>query len=145
MGYYITLRSGNFYMEADKKEEALRLFKENMLAHVDKLGRGGHYGPDGKIETWFSWTSNKTLQEAKTIEDVIDQFGWEPEVDDYGNITNIYFEQEKQGQEDLLFETIAPCVRAGSYLEMEGEEGAVWRWYFDGEKMLDQSGTVVYA
>jgi hypothetical protein len=145
MGYYISLRASNFYIENDKKEEALKLFKDNMLSRVDELGRGGCFAEGKKKETWFSWTDTKRLQETQTIEDVIKQFGWEPETDNDGNIVDLYFDHDKMGQEDLLFDTIAPCVRAGSYLDMEGEEGDLWRWYFDGEQMLDQTGKVTYA
>jgi hypothetical protein len=140
MGYYISLRYSNFYIERDRKEEALRLFKNNMLAYVDILGRGGSL-----TAKWFSWTDTAFLLAATTIEEVLDHFGWAPEHDDKENIIDLYFENEKIGQEDLLFKTIAPCVREGSFLDIDGEEGEMWRWYFDGTDMIEQLGTVSYA
>ena len=50
-----------------------------------------------------------------------------------GDIIAIEFEGEKSGDDDLLFETLAPFVEADSCIEMEGEDGASWRWEFDGK------------
>ena len=50
-----------------------------------------------------------------------------------GDIIAIEFEGEKLGDDDLLFETLAPFVEDGSCIEMEGEDGSVWRWVFEAQ------------
>ena len=39
---------------------------------------------------------------------------------------------------------IAPFVEAGSYIDMSGEDGAAWRWYFDGKRMSEHHGVIIY-
>ena len=45
----------------------------------------------------------------------------------------------------LLFDDIAPFVEAGSFIEMSGEDGTLWRWYFDGKQCEEQLGHVVFG
>jgi len=54
------------------------------------------------------------------------------------------FEREKIGQEDLLFDAIAPWVREGSYIEMSGEDDAMWRWVFRGGGCHEVTPTITW-
>ena len=45
----------------------------------------------------------------------------------------------------LLFDAIAPFVKAGSFIEMSGEDGTLWRWHFDGKQCQEQLGHVVFG
>jgi hypothetical protein len=56
----------------------------------------------------------------------------------------IHFEGEKIGQEDLLFEAIAPWVRDGSYIEMSGEDDAMWRWFFHAGECHEVTPTIIW-
>ena len=47
-----------------------------------------------------------------------------------GDITAIEFQGEKLRDDYEMFQKIAPFVRDGSFLEMMGEDGALWRWVF---------------
>lgn len=45
-----------------------------------------------------------------------------------GNICDLVFEGEKIGDEENLFEQIAPWVTDDSRLDCQGEDNALWRW-----------------
>jgi len=68
---------------------------------------------------------------------------WSFDLDDKGNITGIHFGGEKKGYgENERFARVAPFVKAGSYVEMSGEDGARWRYVFDGKKMKEIDGKI---
>ena len=81
----------------------------------------------------ISWAYKSEIENARTLEDALEEFRWFPENDEEDNIDSIYFQGEKSGDDDLLFNAIAPYVRAGSYIQMCGEDGTIWRFTFDGE------------
>ncbi len=49
------------------------------------------------------------------------------------DVIGISFVGEKSSDEKLVFDLISPYVEAGSYIEMSGEDGEVWRFLFDGK------------
>jgi len=59
---------------------------------------------------------------------------WDPGYDDEGNIVELDFIEEKRADDHEFFHATAPYVEQGSYIQMRGEDGAMWRWVFkDGE------------
>jgi len=46
--------------------------------------------------------------------------------------------------DDEALKDMAPFVEAGSYLEMTGEDGAIWRYVFDGQKMEEKWPKIVW-
>ena len=78
----------------------------------------------------LAWTNNNIILNSSSIEDALDACGWTVEIDNNGNIDDIYFTREKLGDEDIIFDCIAPAVESGSFIEMCGEEGDRWRWVF---------------
>ena len=72
------------------------------------------------------------------------EWRWAPELNDDGDIIALYFEGEKLGDDVLLWQAIAPAVADGSFLEMVGEDGCIWRWWFDGTACDEQSSTVTF-
>jgi len=63
----------------------------------------------------------------------------------YPDYTYMEFVDEKLRNSawDALF-TIAPYVKAGGYIEMRGENGALWRWYFDGATVHELRPTITW-
>jgi hypothetical protein len=63
--------------------------------------------------------------------------------DDKEYVIGIMFEGEKSDStEEEMFNVIAPFVKAGSYIEMQGEDGARWRWVFDGETCKEKNAEI---
>ena len=57
-------------------------------------------------------------------------FDYEFTFDDENNIDGIEFVGEKLLEEYKVFKKIAPYVKDGSFIEMAGEDSAIWRWVF---------------
>lgn len=110
MGYYISQREADFTIK-----------KENFPA-VLKIIKGLELG---------GWCTD--IPKNADIKEAFECWRWEVDYDSHGNISSIYFTGEKHsGDEEGFLKAIAPYVEAGSYIEMSGEEGEIWRWVFDG-------------
>lgn len=92
--------------------------------------------------TRISWADNQRIIVCLHLEDALDELGWDAEMDEDYNITDIQFSAEKLGDEAEFFALLAPYVEAGSFIEMRGEDGERWRWTFDGSTMREQRATV---
>jgi hypothetical protein len=58
--------------------------------------------------------------------------------DEGGTRSQLAFDN-KQGQQQLLIETLAPFITPGSYLNWEDEDGDQFRWEFDGADLVERS------
>lgn len=112
MGCYISITESKFSIRADQKEGALKALRA--LASTE-------------IFAWVGrdWAQRPTL--AKTLED----WHWELLEDECGNVTGIFFHGQNQGDDEAMFNAIAPFVDPGSFIEVQEEEGACWRWAFN--------------
>jgi hypothetical protein len=82
---------------------------------------------------------------AEQLADLFKAWRWEITFDNQtGDVSDIQFEGEKYHDDDELFRGVAPYVEAGSFICMHGDDDETWRWYFDGQEMITQSGTVTY-
>jgi hypothetical protein len=82
---------------------------------------------------------------AKTLKEALSAWRWDSFIsEETGDLVDLTFNGEKLGDDETFFETLAPFVKAGSYIEMEGEDGGHWKWKFDGKTMTEVSGKVVY-
>jgi hypothetical protein len=141
MGYYMTQTDTDFFIPASNFDAALAAIKGVMSNQSDM--HGGSYAFGEQVERWYSWVNSLAVLESETLADALSAWRWEPYTDEEG-VYQISFSGEKSGQDDVLFRAIAPYVKAGSYVAMRGEDGALWRWYFDGATCVEQTGTVTY-
>lgn len=144
MGYCIYQTDSQFEIKAENKAGALEAAKE-LMGHANERGGGGTSYINGQAERHFSWVSTDTCLNADSIDDILQEFGYDTYADDEGTIHDVYFAADKIGDEFQLFEAIAPFVEAGSFIAMRGEDGALWRWYFDGQRCLEEDGQVSYG
>lgn len=87
---------------------------------------------------WFN------MKNARSLENAVCQFGWNLEFDDDDNVNGIEHILVCAGDEERLFSAIAPYVKPGSYIQMTGEDGTMWRWAFDGVRCIIQKPTIVW-
>lgn len=81
----------------------------------------------------FSWVNNDFVDFSGIIE-LFAAWRWSVEENDFG-INCISFDGQKLGNDHLFFNTIAPYVENGSFIEIMGEDGCIWRWFFKDGKM----------
>jgi len=73
------------------------------------------------------------VEDAETLGDALAACCWDVEEDADGRIDKLFYEGKLLTDfDDLerLFHTLAPFVRPGCFLAIEGEDGASWRYQF---------------
>ena len=139
MGYYMSQNDCDFFMKKEDKAAALKAIQ----ALDPDNGRGGSYEPGGKTESWFSWICTDEYKNATTLEEAVVAWRWELQGAVGGDVTAICFDCEKLGDDEHLFRAIAPFVREGSWIEIEGEDGR-WRWCFHGGELHTITPIVIW-
>lgn len=126
MGYSMRQSGGGFFIRAQDHDAALAKLK-------------AEHSKDG-----FAWTDSGFGNMA-TLVKALEVLRWTPRLSGEGHINDLRFGGEKAGDEDRIFKTIAPYVSAGSFLEMTGEDGDLWRWVFDGKMCRRIRPTIGWA
>jgi hypothetical protein len=142
MGYYINQEECNFTILKENFSPCLDAIK-GLMSQTNKMP-GGSWSGGVQTDRWFSWVNTERVLSAETLVDALYAWRWDASLDSNGNIEGIYFLGEKAGSDDDLMEVIAPFVKCGSYIQMRGEEGEIWRWFFKGGKMYQQEAKIVW-
>lgn len=117
-----------------------------------------------KLPREIRYVTTSRLLRATTLPEALHVFRWNVKTDGDIDLVNalkhdldhnpawntrdvlgVVFAGENLGDEHELFNALAPFVEAGSFIEVEGDEGARWRWYFDGVRCHEQQARVVYG
>jgi len=144
MGTYITLIDSQVsWKDAAARASALphvqaTLFTDEALL---ALADGGNYGGTSDQQPvaqrrWYSGTNTLACRSATDIADILREF-FDRFDDQGGTHWQLRFDN-KLGQQQLLMETLAPFIAAGSYLSWEDEDGDRFRWEFDGTVMAER-------
>lgn len=127
MGYYMNLMKADFKILKNNHDNILKAIKELAGKETIKDSGGRH----------FSWVETRDFLEARHIEDAFKAWRWEVSFDENDDINDISFNGEKSGDDDIFFKAIAPFVVDGSYIQMQGEDGYIWRWIFKGKSVTE--------
>lgn len=84
------------------------------------------------------------FDEMSSVREIFKEFDFEVDKDEEGNLSDIVFTGEKAGNEDELFETIAPFVEAGSSISFYGEDNSIWRYCFDGKQCRYETPLLIF-
>lgn len=123
MGYYMDQRETKFKFKNGTDKEILSAIK-NVVN-------------EGKVS---SWVDKNVVNKSTTFEDAIGECRWEY----YKIDETLWFEGEKLGDDYNLFCAVAPFVEDGSYIEMSGEDGCLWRWVFENGKCKEIYPTITW-
>lgn len=143
MGYLIYQLGTNFFLPEHHREAALKSL-QSLCMEDKRLLLGGGSRPPKRAPKNYPFVDGSVVLGVSSLEAALREWRWTPIMDDEGNIEDIEFLGQKLGNEDELFNTIAPFVRAGSYIVVAGEEGEVWRWRFDGERCHREAGRIEF-
>ena len=140
MGYYMAQIGCEFFMKKEDKLAALKAIQ----ALDPSAGRGGKYEPDvGRVEAWFSWVNTDKYKNATTLEEAVIAWRWQLCGPEDGDVTEMFFDGEKLGDDEHLLRAIAPFVKDGSWIEIEGEDER-WRWCFAGGELHTITPIVIW-
>jgi hypothetical protein len=148
MGYCMDQRDAEFKIKPENMAGAIAAVKA-LDGKEAEHGAGGFSSCGGKTTLHYSWVDVGFSRGKTTLEALMGAWRWSLEVerDDDGkeiSAVGINFEGEKSGDDMVLFRAIAPFVEPGSYIEMHGEDGYLWRFYFDGQTCVEQEGKVTF-
>ena len=139
MGYYVTLDNSTAVIKKENQDEAYKILCD--LNKEDDLKRGGSFCGGKKTEKWFSWMDADYPEKCKDVIEIIEELGFDGEVDDEGDFHINYYDN-KTGQEKLFFERIGHLVEGE--MEWSGEDGHHFKWTFDDGELNELSGKVIY-
>ncbi len=139
MGYCIDFSDSKFFINKEDKQKALEAIKA--LKKNDTLGDRRNYSC---YKYGYAWVDTDEYMDADNLEKAMNAWRWEVENDVEGNINTIFFNGEKLGDDKVLFDVIAPYVKKGSFIEMRGEDGCIWRWIFDGKTCEEKTARIVF-
>lgn len=108
-----------------------------------EMKRGGTVGEDGKERKWFSWM-REDFSEYDGLGMILHEIGFSYDLID-GMIVLNGWHGDKQGQEDLLMESIAAWVKPGSFVEWVGEDCYRYRWEFEDGRLWVREGTTGWS
>lgn len=114
--------------------------KADCLERIKKMEPNKNEMSDG-----FAFILPEHYKNADTLEQALQGWRWNPKTDEgTKHITGINFGSNYFGDEIELFIAIAPFVKVGSFIEMEGENDERWRWFFIGTTCIVKQGKQVW-
>jgi hypothetical protein len=128
MGYYITMDIGGIVIPADKRNAC--------LAAINALHAGGKR---------YSWVA---ALETTDLVAAFDNWRFHATEQDDGSVILEYFTGEKLGDDEILFEAIAPFVvpeRNEGLIHIHGEESEQWRFLFRDGKIKREDPEVTWG
>lgn len=147
MGYYVNTTDSTVCIPKEKLDDAYKTLVE--LNNHNKLKGGGSYPkPDNLPEnepnkhSWFSWMDWNYHETCSTVEEILNQLGFETELAEEGLYINYY--DNKLGDEETFFKALAPFIPDGQYICWVREDHNQWRWLFQNGKLLHQNAIITY-
>lgn len=134
MGYSIFANADAIFIPQANIDEGLR--------SVQKLIR---LKSELRRDRGFAFVDQDAAERATSLEIMLAAWRWIPDIDASGNITSLEFVGEKLGDDELLFDTLSPFIKSGSFLDIVGEDCKTWRWLFRDGVMKRLEGTILYT
>jgi hypothetical protein len=156
MGYYVQITDCSVFLPKELCDDAYKALCD--LNQHDEPKTGGSYGgidtlnasdprPEGMTyhpARWFSWMDADYPSKCKTLEEVLQEVGFDPYFDADGNLESLLYDS-KTGCEEIFLTALAPFMRGGSYINWRGEEGELYRYEFQEGQMRQLTGNVTYS
>ena len=93
----------------------------------------------------YSFVKTSRFMESKNFIDAMAAWRWIFEADENGDAVDPSFMGEKLGDEEILFEVIAPFVEKGSFIQVFcHDEEEIWRWVFDGTTVRREYADITF-
>jgi hypothetical protein len=155
MGYYVDTAEREITINKEQFDNCYKAMCK--LNDNDDVKRGGGWNTTGITSDdprpkelnyhpakWFSWMEANYPDVCKNMEDILHSLGFENIIyNENGDLIGLTY-SSKSGQEELFFEAMSPFIVKDSYINWRGEDGELWQWYFDGEKMHTRYATISY-
>ena len=123
MGYYVKIVKSTCVIPNENKEEVLQIWKDLNKPENNHLKNGGSWKSGEQTAWWYSWMDADYDQTCHSVDDVLDQLGFDYGLSDNGDVA-IGGYDSKSGQEDVFFEAVEHLLVGD--IEWMGEQGEEW-------------------
>lgn len=139
MGYYINV-TGNLLIKEEKFPVAIDCLKKLMYYRSPESGIPG-----------FAWVSTGNVinflesddDEKRKLKSALREFRYSFE-DENDDLLFDCFLGSKWGDDEFLWEALAPAVDNGCTIEYHGEDGHKWRFLFKDGKAKEQNAVITW-
>lgn len=147
MGYEVAIVNANVFVPHNRLDEAYRALvdlnrpesraekrRDNPMSpsSVARPEDSTSVNPDPSQHLpWLDWNYDEV---CSTAEQILAAYGFTLEFSNDGDLIDLSYDGKTGCEEDLL-SAIAPCVKAGSAILWEDEDGGRYRYDFDGRSM----------
>jgi hypothetical protein len=147
MGYYTKIIASHFRIPASQHSAICsHLLSTGFLGDTDRMS-GIQYGPDGRTtDWWYAWVDMIALAQhlrSGDLRAVLDDFGFDVFTNGNDDVIGIAFDK-KSGDEEELLKRMAPMLPDSTFINWQGEDGAIYRWTFPSGKLHTSFGSIVY-
>jgi hypothetical protein len=137
MGYNVQIKHSTAVIPAEHKDEVLQIWKDLNKPENNHLKRGGSWSKGEQNVWWYSWMPSNYDLTVTSVEDVLNELGFETELDHEGNVLICEYDS-KRGQESLFFNRVAHLIKG--QIMWEGEDGSTWVWELGKKFAIDYDG-----
>ena len=146
MGYCVTINLVEvLFLTKEDQDNALRAI--NALHEPEQLrefARGGEYPRTAKSVYSYAWVNNPPEGGFATLKKALREWRYDAEDFGSGSIKVTEFTGEKMGQDEVLWNAVAPFVMEHAFIEFAGEDGMLWGYFFENGKLIEKEGYVAY-
>lgn len=159
MGYYYDFEVSGIFVPAEKvpamldalvpiAKEAIKSKKINALSRAEASANDERYHNSFRQEARANTLSLRTQLEelpARTLsrDEILLHLSWKLNFDESGNLINLYHGESKRTDFEEL-EPMAPFVQDGGYVEVQGDDGDLFRKVFRGGKMKHVQAVILF-
>jgi len=150
VGYHVHVTDMSVAIPIEHEDAAFKALVRFNEECPPEMKRGGTIKEDGKERKWFSWM-REDFSEYDGLGMILHEIGFSYDLVDYrpgktdGMIVLRGWHGDKQGQEDLLMESIAAWVKPGSFVEWVGDDCHRYRWEFEDGRLWVREGTTGWS
>jgi hypothetical protein len=146
MGYYIKMDLSNVKIAKENVEKALKaindLHKDNET--MKENGADGGVWTNGTEEIWYSFVGNPPAGGFVSLFNALQSWRYFGATQEDGSFVIDSFCGEKMGNDDVLWNALAPFLPNDAEIVCKGGDEATWRWIFVDEKLVTQQGKIVF-
>ena len=139
MGYCVTIDIQNLIIPKENIQNCLNAINNLYKPEMIKLFAWG----GSPKEKCYSFTYNPENGKWDDIKEAFDSWRYETEFDENENLVIIMFEGEKWGDDEVLYNTIAPFVQNGAIITIYGEDHEQWSYQFENQEIYHCSHKIV--
>lgn len=137
MGYYVYQTEQDFFVPSHHVNDMVRAIHK--LAFDDSEMSGG-----SSSSKHYAWVDTAFVN-CSDAAGLLRYWRWAITFDEDNNIIALDFDGEKLGDDHVLMKAIAPFVKDGSYIQMRGEDDAMWRWLFEDGTCVEIYPRVIWG